>query len=382
MTRRLYYDDSFISEFEVRVTSCEGADKGFKVTLAATAFFPEGGGQKADTGFIGGAEVTDVQEKDGEIYHYTDIALPVGETLTCRIDWEQRFRRMQNHTGEHIVSGIVHEMFGYNNVGFHMGADDITIDFDGFISREQLLEIEMLANRAVYANAPVIAFFPDADELESLDYRSKLELTEDVRLVRIEGYDLCACCAPHLRTTGQVGVIRLYDSIRHKGGVRVHMLAGLDAFEDIVIKSRNVTAVSGMLSAKQNEIAAAVERLRDENEANKLEILRLKKEMVDSELRALKPTEGNICVFTDSFDAEQLRSVVNAGMELCGGICAAFAGNDTDGRRYIMGSKTVNMRNEAKAINSALNGRGGGRETMIQGSVTAGEAEIRGYFGV
>jgi alanyl-tRNA synthetase len=382
MTRRLYYEDSFISEFDAVVTSCEPVDNGYAVTLDQTAFFPEGGGQKADTGKIGDAHVSDAEEKDGEVYHYTDSPVTVGETCKCAIDWEQRFRRMQNHTGEHIVSGIVHKVFGYNNVGFHMGADDITIDFDGYITKEQLSEIELLANRAIYDNAAVTTVFPDPEELDSIDYRSKLELTENVRLVIIEGIDVCACCAPHLKTTGQVGVIRIFDSIRHKGGVRVHMLAGLDAFEDLLTKSKNVAAISNLLSSKQNETAAAVGRLKEENEANKSEIIRLKRELEDTEIRALRPTDGNICVFTKFFDTEQLRSVVNAGMELCGGICAAFAGNDGEGWRYIMGSRNVNMRAAAKEINTALSGRGGGRETMIQGSVTATEAEIRGYFGV
>lgn len=380
MTRRLYYEDSFIKEFNATVISCEADKKGYIVVLDKTAFFPEGGGQKADTGFIGTVKVIDAQEKNDIVYHYTEEPLEVGESYVCKLDWEQRFRRMQNHTGEHIVSGIVHGKYEYNNVGFHMGADDITIDFDGYLDREQLMEVEAIANMAVAENTKITAFFPKPEELKDIDYRSKLDLTENVRLVNIEGYDLCACCAPHVNTTAQVGLVRIFESIRHKDGIRVHMLCGLDAVDDYREKSRNVEAISKMLSAPQNETASYVERLKLEKEAAFAEINRLKKAQENAEIKKLKETEGNICVFTDSFEADQLRSIVNAGMELCGGICAAFSGNDNDGWKYIMGSSSIDMGKEARTINAALNGRGGGRGSMIQGSSKATEAEIRAYF--
>ena len=382
MTHRLYFDDSFISEFSAVVTSCERAGDGYTVTLDRSAFFPEGGGQKGDTGFIGAVRVYDTQESGGEVYHYTREPAAVGETVKCAIDWETRFRRMQNHSGEHIVSGIAHSRFGCENVGFHMGADGIIIDFSVYLDRDEVSELELAANRAIYENAAITARFPSDDELKTLEYRSKLELTGNVRIVTVEGYDVCACCAPHLRTTGQVGLIRIYESARHKNGVRIRMLAGLDALEDTLVKSRNIETISNLLSARQNETAAAVERLKGENESYKYEIYGLKRALEAAEIRNLRPTEGNICVFTESFETDQLRNVCNAGMELCGGICAVFAGSDTGGRRYIMGSKTVDMGADARRINSALGGRGGGRGSMIQGSLTATEAEIRAFFGV
>lgn len=380
MTRRLYYEDSFIKEFDALVISCENAGSGYKIILDKTGFFPEGGGQRADTGFIDNIRVFDVQESDSEVCHFTDKPVTVGKNCKCCIDWEQRFRRMQNHSGEHIVSGIVHKKYGYDNVGFHMGAEDITIDFNGYLNHDQLIEIEQLANIAVSENVPITTIFPKPDELGKYNYRSKLELTENVRLVKISGYDLCACCAPHVNTSAQIGMIRIFDSIRHKSGVRVHLLCGLDALDDYIEKSRNVEAISTMLSAKQNETAKAVERLKKEKESALSEIYCLKKELENTQIRSLKKTDGNICVFTESFDAGQLRNVVNAGMELCSGICAAFSGNDNDGWKYIMGSRSIDMGSSAKDINTALNGRGGGRGAMIQGSVAAVETEIRAYF--
>jgi len=382
MTRRLYFENSFIKEFTATVISCEEAEKGYIIVLDKTAFFPEGGGQKPDTGFIDAVRVNDVQEKGDTIYHYTDQPVNAGECCVCKIDWDQRFRRMQNHSGEHIVSGIVHGKYGYNNVGFHMGAEDITIDFDGYLDREQLMEVEAIANMAVAENTQITAFYPEPEELKNIDYRSKLDLTENVRLVNIEGYDLCACCAPHVNTTAQVGLVRIFESIRHKEGIRVHMLCGLDAVDDYREKSRNAEAISKMLSAPQNDTALAVERLKAEKEAAFAEINRLKKAQENAEIKKLRETEGNICVFTESFEADQLRSIVNAGMALCGGICAAFSGNDKDGWKYIMGSSSIDMGKEARTINSVLRGRGGGRGSMIQGSMQAGEAEIKEYFRV
>ena len=264
MTEKLYYIDSHMKAFTATVTSCEKNGDRFEVTLDRTAFFPEGGGQLGDSGVIGGVRVFDTHEKNGEIKHYVNQALETGKTYDCAIDWETRFRRMQNHSGEHIVSGLVHKKYGYNNVGFHMGSDVVTIDFDGELSWEQLLEIEREANRAIAANYKVTATFPAEDVLKTLEYRSKLELTENVRIVEIENTDICACCAPHVNSTAEVGTVRILTAERRRrggDGVRITMLCGLDAFEHEVIIDANNAEVSTLLSAKRTETAAAVRRL-------------------------------------------------------------------------------------------------------------------------
>ena len=220
-TRKLYYESAYTRQFAARVLSCEKADGGWAVSLDATAFFPEEGGQSADTGTLGGTMVLDVRERDGVVTHLTDAPLPVGETVEGELDWAARFRKMQDHSGEHIVSGLVHARFGYDNVGFHLGTDGMTVDFSGELTRLQLDEIEDAANAVVWADKPVAACFPSAEELKTLDYRSKLDLTENVRLVTIPGVDVCACCAPHVSSTGQIGVIKLLDFMRHRGGTRI-----------------------------------------------------------------------------------------------------------------------------------------------------------------
>lgn len=243
-TEKLYYIDSHMFAFEAKVLDCRREKSGWAVTLDRTAFFPEGGGQLADTGYIGSVRVTDVQERGGEILHYTDAPLEPGLAVSCRLDDEQRLRRMQNHSGEHIVSGLIHGGYGYDNVGFHMGAECMTIDFSGELDWEQLMDIEQRANETVRADIPVHVWFPDTEELAQLEYRSKLELTENVRIVEIGDVDRCACCAPHVSRTGEVGVIKILDCQRHRGGVRVSVVCGMDAVEDYRAVQTGVTAVS------------------------------------------------------------------------------------------------------------------------------------------
>ncbi|MBQ3404784.1 MAG: alanyl-tRNA editing protein [Oscillospiraceae bacterium] len=380
MTERLYYIDSHLVKFSAVVQSCEERNGKWAVKLDRTAFFPGGGGQLPDTGYIGGVRVADMEElDDGEIIHITESPLDPGAGVECAIDWDTRFGYMQNHTGEHIISGLAHSLFGVNNIGFHMGAEGVIVDWDGYLDREQLEEIERRANEAIHRDLPITICFPGPEELGGLEYRSKLDITENVRLVSIEDVDCCACCAPHCLRTGEVGQIKLYESVKNKGGVRVRMLAGMDAYEDMRIKFANNSEISNALSAKPNETAAAVHRLMDSAEELKLQIRELKDSLIRRSVSALEQTEGNICVFEPDFDGDMLRHVVNVGMELCGGICAAFSGGDR-AWKYCMGSKNVNISKAGKQINADLSGRGGGKPPMIQGSMTASRQEIEEYF--
>ena len=254
MTEKLYYKDSHCLVFDAVVIDCREEKKGYSVVLDRTAFFPEGGGQLADTGTLGGVRVTDVHEKGGDIRHYTNAPLTVGECVHGEIDKEQRLRRMQNHSGEHILSGLVHNTYGYDNVGFHMGAECMIIDFSGELSWEQLMELETKANGVVRQNLPLHIWFPNEAELHALEYRSKLELTENVRIVEIPGVDRCACCAPHVERTGEVGVVKILDSQRHRGGQRVSVICGLDALEDYEGTALVVTHDEELLHAFANRL--------------------------------------------------------------------------------------------------------------------------------
>lgn len=379
LIEKLFYKDSYISSFNATVIGCVKNSDFYHITLDKTAFFFEGGGQKADTGFIGDAVVSDVREIDGEIIHICDRELVIGKEYSCSIDWNARFRRMQQHGGEHIVSGIVHSMYGYDNVGFHMEDDYVTVDFNGELTREQLDEVEDKANEAVCKNYDIICYFPDENELKDLDYRSKLDLTEGVRLVKIENTDLCACCAPHFSKTGEIGVIKILDFMRHRGGIRLVMKSGFDAVEDYRSKYKSVYEISNLLSAKQGEITSAVERLQRENEELYREFSAFKLSVARNAEKSLVITEKCAYLITSDFDADMMRQVANCGMDKSE-LCLIFSGNDEGGYSYIAGSKTLDMKGVAKSLNEALQGRGGGRDTMIQGKVSAAEKTIIDYI--
>ncbi len=381
MTEKLYYADSHMKEFTARVTSCEHDGKRWCVTLDRTAFFPEGGGQAADSGYIGDVRIFDVHEKGGKILHYAENEIPVNAEYPCRIDWDQRFRRMQNHSGEHIVSGIVNKRFGYDNVGFHLAEDYVTLDFNGELTAEELASVELAANKAVWENVTITTEFPEPEVLKTLEYRSKLDLTEDVRIVTIEGYDKCACCAPHVSRTGEIGIIKLIDIMKHRGGVRVTMLCGIDAYNDYAQKQDSAAEISALLSAKRSDIAIAVKKFYDELQNEKYQSTELKKTILKEAGEKLETIEGNYCFFyTSAFDINSLRTLVNEAMKRCGGIAAAFSGNDETGYNYVMGSAHIDLRAKSKEINAAISGRGGGSPEMIQGSAKATRAEIEKYF--
>lgn len=380
MTKKLYDLDSHRRDFTAAVLRCDADGERYAVVLDQTLFFPEGGGQPADTGVLGGARVLDVQITQEAIVHYTDAPLTPGAQVRGEIDWPQRFRRMQGHSGEHIISGLIHSEYGLDNVGFHLGQDTITMDYNGELTWPQLMHIEQLANEAVYRNVPIRTEYPSPEQLAQMTYRSKLDLTEDVRIVTVEGYDVCACCAPHVSCTGEIGAIKFTSVMRHRGGIRVTILCGADAEVDYREKSAQVAALSAQLSVRQADVVPAVQRLLDEIAQLKAAAAELEHRLNAQRLQQLHETPGSICAIDRFDDPVAMHEFVNAGMLLAGGVCAAFTGSDADGYRYIIGSRTLDLRAEAKTINAAISGRGGGKPTMIQGSCTAPADAIQAFF--
>mgnify|MGYP002959170060 FL=1 len=379
MTEKLYYSDGHLSRFTARVTSCEKENGAWAVKLDRSAFFPGGGGQEADEGVLSDMKLLGLREEGEDIVHLTPAPLEPGALVEGRIDWPLRFSRMQGHSGEHILSGTVHRLFGYDNVGFHMGEEAITIDFSGELSPEDLSRAELEANRAIWRDVPVRTLLPTPGELAAMDYRSKKELTGQVRIVEIEGVDLCACCAPHVSHSGEVGLLKIIDSMRHRGGTRLTLLCGEAALLDYEALHENNAAVSAALSAKRLETGGAIARVMAEQEERRAELTKLKRELLQLKAAALRPTEGSICIFESDIDMITLRELVNAGSELAGKVCAGFAGTDGD-YKYIIGSRTVPLRARAKEINAAIDGRGGGSDAMIQGTSRARREDIERYF--
>lgn len=377
-TIKLYENDSYIKEFTATVVSSEEKDGAYFLVLDKTAFFPEGGGQDADKGKIGDADILDVQIKNDVIYHKVNKAFNENEEVKCQLDWDTRFSRMQNHTGEHIVSGVIHSLFGYNNVGFHMNDSLITLDVDGPLTEENIREVELKSNKAIYDNKSVKAIYPTPEELPSYDYRSKLDITEGVRLIEIEDYDLCACCAPHVLKTGEIGVIKILSFIPYKKGTRIEMICGLLALNDYQTLHATNKAVMNMLSAKRFEIADSVERLQNEIATLKAENKKLMGEMAT--LKMEKHINGNIaCVFIDGVSYDELRNCSNELIEEFE-YCYLFSNTDDNNYIYVVSSKTENVRENVQNLNKAFNGKGGGRDTYAQGKIIGTKEEIIKYF--
>ena len=380
MTEKLFYENSYMKVFSASVLECEAAEEYWNIVLDQTAFFPEGGGQYADTGVLDEAKVLDVQEKNGVIIHKTDRPLKVGADVVGTLNWGERFMKMQQHTGEHIVSGLVHRRFGYNNVGFHLGSEDCTMDFNGEITKEELAEIEILANEAVAKNLEVLVTYPTDEELENLNYRSKKEIDGQVRIVAIPEYDVCACFAPHVVRTGEIGQIRLTNVQHYKGGVRVTMLCGFRALADYNKKSKSVKEISAQLCAKEDEVSEAVEHLKNEMAQLKIKNTLLQQEILRYRAQYAEITDGIACLFEKDLDGDSPRILMNQVLEKECKLCAVFCGNDTDGYRYVIGSRSVDLRNIVKELNAVFSGRGGGKPEMVQGSLKGNEKELRAWI--
>lgn len=377
-TIKLYENDSYIKEFSGTVLSCEEKDGAYFVVLNQTAFFPEGGGQDADKGKIGEADVLDVQIKNDVIYHKVNKSFNENEEVTCKLDWETRFSRMQNHTGEHIVSGVIHSLFSYNNVGFHMNDTLVTLDVDGPLNDEDIKKIELKSNKAIYENKSIKAIYPTAEELPDYDYRSKLDITEGVRLIEIEDYDLCACCAPHVAKTGEIGIIKIIGYIPYKKGTRIEMLCGLLAFNDYSNLHSTNKSVMNMLSAKRFEIAESVERIQGELGSARVENKKLLSQLAT--LKMEKHINGNtVCVFIDGVSYDELRNCSNSLIEEYE-YCYLFSNTDADNYIYVVSSKENNVRELVQNLNKTFNGKGGGRDTYAQGKIIASKMEILDYL--
>ena len=369
----LFYQNPYQTSFDADVVSCEEVKGNYHIILSDTCFYPEGGGQPCDLGTLNDAEVIDVRRKGDAVIHV--VRKPLSGRVHGEINWERRFDHMQNHTGEHIVSGLIHQAFGYENVGFHMG-DVIQIDFNGPLSDKDVHDIEARANRIIWNNQKVKEVFPDhPDEWE---YRSKKELSGKIRLIVIDNADVCACCGTHCAYTGEVGIIKILSCVKHKNGVRLEMLAGRRAYEWLDRVQQENTKISILLAAKRHETAAAVERVLEASGQMKKKLNDMTLSLLGERINGFAGKE-HVIDFLDDIDRNVLRKYVNDLKEARGGYAAVFFGHD-ETWNYIIASKTFDARKPLKAFNAAVNGRGGGSAEMVQGSVNASSAAIRAAF--
>lgn len=374
-TRRLYYEDAYCHQFEAEVVAVSDNE----VALDQTAFFPEGGGQAADEGVltVAGIEkaVLYVHEKDGHVWHRlsdtSDIA--VGNRVCGEVNFGLRFSRMQAHSGEHIVSGLVHRHYGLDNVGFHLGKE-VTLDFDGEITKEGLCQIEREANEVIWKNVPITATFPSPEALSALEYRSKLELTGDVRIVTVEGVDCCACCAPHVSHTGEIGQIRLIGPEKHKDGIRVTILAGRMAYDQNRVALDEIEHLIPVFSAKESEVEGAVRKLKTDYDALWEERKKLMTTVLASKAD-IAPCHETLFYYLN-LKPDDMRYFANLVKEKNEGITAVFS---TDGP-YVLVSDTEDVRPIQQKLAECFGAKGGGSRKMVSGRLTADEDALKAFF--
>ena len=377
-TRKLYYEDCHLSRFSARVLRCETGVGGFRVVLSATAFYPEGGGQPGDTGTLGGTAVLDTREEGGEIVHLCREPLTVGETVEGQIDYDRRFGFMQQHTGEHMVSGILHRLLGLHNTGFHIGAEGVTVDFDGVVPPELLPEIEAEANRGVWRNVPLHIFTPRAEELPNVTYRTKRALPWPVRIVEIPGFDTCACCGIHCAATGEVGLVKLFSSIPFRGGSRMVMACGGLALEILNRAYQQNKLVSQAFSAPMGETGEAADRMNDLLARQKYRISALERRIWDGIAEGYRG-KGNVLRFEPGLDGTGLRELADRIAGCCGGVANLFSGEDGN-YGFCLASREGDLRPLCKEMTQSLSGRGGGKPGFQQGTVKATRQEIEAFF--
>lgn len=377
-TVKLYYENAYTQDFTAVVQSCEAVKNGFAVTLDRTAFYPEGGGQPADHGTLGEARVLDVHEKDGVVTHLCDRALSVGAEVGGHIDWARRFDHMQQHSGEHIISGLLCSTFHCDNVGFHMGADVVTIDYNAPITWEQALEVERRANAYIWADHPIRIWYPSAEELAALPYRSKKELTGAVRITEFPGADRCACCGTHVTSSGQVGLLKLLSCQKFRDGVRLELLCGQRALDCLAAGWEQARQIGQALSVKPQSAFAAVSRLQEELLSLKEKAARLE-EADFAHVAAQYRGAGSVLHIAEPLDGDGARRLCDAIAKAAGGRCAVFAGQDGD-YRYAVIESGGDLRQFIKDMNTALHGRGGGRDGFAQGSAACTAEEVRAFF--
>ena len=379
MTRKLFYEDCHLTKFRAAVTGCAPCQRGYEVTLEATAFYPEGGGQACDLGTLGGVPVLDVQERGEEVVHLCAQALEIGSEVEGIIDYERRFDLMQQHTGEHIVSGIIHRRYGYHNVGFHVGSEMIEIDFDGVVPAEDLPAIEQEANGALWQNLPVRCWWPSQEELPHVFYRTKRELPWPVRIVQVPGFDSCACCGVHVGSTGEVGLVKLFTVVGLRGGCRIEMSCGKRAMALLNQAYEQNRQVSQAFSAKIAETGAAARKMNEMLTEEKFRGSMLKKRIFDAVAKGYADC-GDVVHFEENLDSAEVRQLADAIASVCGGVASVFSGADGAGYSFAMVSRQGDLRPRGKEMTAALNGRGGGKPDSQQGRVNATRKEIEAFF--
>ena len=376
-TEALYDTDPYQTVFTAVVLGCEEtADGQFLIVLDRTGFFPEQGGQSGDRGMLGAVNVLDTQVKAGVITHICDGALSAGETVEGRVDWERRFDFMQNHSGEHLFSGILHWQYGIRNCGFHLSDSVMTADYEQPLSDDVLAEVEEKCCRAVWEDLTVQISYPSEEEQQTLAYRSKKEVDGALRIVTFPGIDVCACCAPHVKRTGEIGLVKVVSAMHYKKGTRVTLACGEKAFAMLAEEHRLIKGLAVSFSTKESEVPAQVARLKEKNHELTGQLAEAKAQILSLEAEKLSGAEGPALLFGEDLPDAAMRRTVNGLMETREGLCGVFAKTDK-GYRFVLGCAGGGMKEVAAKLRQMLHAGCGGDDRMASGSIPADEAAIR-----
>lgn len=383
-TIALYDSDAFAKDFTAKVISCDEVvrdeKKLYRVVLDRTLFFPEQGGQTSDIGMLDNISVVDVQIENDVIYHFCQGGFLIGEEVHGVIDWDHRFNNMQQHTGEHIFTGLAHNTYGADNVGFHLSDNTVTLDLNVELNDEQIDLLERKANEVIAKDVAVKAYYPNQDLIGAISYRSKKAIDGPVRLVEIEGVDLCACCAPHVKSTGQVGMLKVVSFGKYKGGTRVYILCGMRALADYNCRMKLLEKSYQALNCKEDEVPEKIDLLLDDNKQLKYRISDIRAGMLNSQLETISPDIADVTIFSEDLDAKTMRDGVNALVEKHSGLCAIFSGDDESGYNFVIGSSTRDCAAIATGLRELLGAKGGGSKQMAQGSIQATRTQIEGVL--
>lgn len=377
MTKKLYNSQPYEKQFHGVVTQVREKEGVWEVALDQTLFFPEEGGQVCDMGTLNGEEVADVQIEQDVLWHRMkgECALKVGQEVTGTIDFARRYDLMQQHTGEHILSGTIYRNFGYANVGFHCSTDIVTVDVGGPLTEEEILRMEKEANEAVQRNAAIVVSYPTTEEQKELTYRSKKEIEGELRIVTIEGIDCCACCAPHVQRTGEVGSIQIVNWENYKGGVRLEIKCGMRAIKDACGKRAVLKQLNKQLSSKTEELPSAVERLLNENLQLKGELARLQEQLLGVKANEI-PEQERIILVEEGMEGANHRKFVNLLMTKASLLTAVLVPVGENGFRYIIASDQLDLKALQEQLKLQFEAKGGGKAPMIQGTLYGEQEEI------
>ena len=364
MTEKLYYEYPYTFSGETNVTRCVSDKKNFRIYIDKSLFFPEGGGQPGDKGSIGGIEVLDTQEDGEDIYLVTREPLDTGAYNTF-VNREYRMKNSVAHSGEHIFSGFVCRLFNCNNVGFHMGDEGITVDFDTVLSAEDIYKIEKLSNAKIRENIEIVCSFPDENTIQKTDFRFKKEIAGKLRLVEIPGCDICACCGTHVARTGEVGIVKCVSFESHRGGTRLLLKAGESALEHYSMCAGVLPKTASLFSAKPEEAFQAAEKYIAKTEELKLRYSSMKKELFRLKAEKIQPVNGVAVALEEELVQADIITFADI-LKACYGTGLVYSGNEKDGYKFVLcGDRADEIFVKMKAYGAV----GGGRNGCIQGRI-------------